>query len=487
MTERIALGFILGFLGGILCRSFLIFSWPIPAFVFFVACIIGVSYLRFKRAVYLIAPVFLIGAVLGMVRTHIVPSELPRELAQVVGSQIEVEGKVVEDPDVRETSQRITIETHGTRLLVVAPTYPSVSFGQVLNVNGRLEKPEPFATDGGRVFRYDKYLAKDEIFGVVREAHTTVRAEREPVDFILGALIDVKHSFNDALSRALPEPAASLASGMLLGGKQGLGDRLLDVFTVAGLVHIIVLSGYNIAVIASAVTSALAFLPRRTALLLSGGAIIAFVLASGAGSAALRAGIMATIVVIARATGRTYDALRALFAAVFLMLLYNPLLLAYDPGFQLSIMATAGLILGAPILEEFFANVRPAFLREVLCTTIAAQVFVLPLLLYQTGNLSFVALPANLFVLPVVPLGMALAFFAAITGWVLPVAAPFVGLPAFVVLEYVIRVAEFFSSLPLAQVVLPAFSFALVLLMYGGLAVLVQRFRKNGHEAAPLQ
>lgn len=232
-------------------------------------------------------------------------------------------------------------------------------------------------------------------------------------------------------------------------------------------------------IIAEAVLRLLGFLPRRTALIVSGVAIALFVITAGAGSAAVRAGIMACIALFARATGRTYDALRALGVAIVLMLLINPLLLAFDPGFQLSIAATLGLILGAPLVESRLSWIKQIFVRDVVATTIAAQVFVLPLLLYQTGNLSPFALPANILVLPFVPLAMALSFISGSIGMLLPQVASLVALPSYLMLSYVVSVTELISSLPFAKVVLPAFPFALVVIAYALLGVLVWKLTQK--------
>ncbi len=471
---------IVGFASGTVCRSFLFLSWPATLFLGLIGALGLVAYFRWKRALYVALVVVCISASLGIVRASFVPAP-STTLIQQFNSETIIKGNVVGSADVRESSQRITIETSdGDRVLVVAPLGEKVRHGEGIEATGILEAPEAFDTDGGRVFRYDQFLMKDGVFGILKEAHIVVVSPRSGlVDGVFGFCTDLKESFLEGLQRALPEPHASLAGGMLFGGKQGLGKELMDAFTGVGLVHIVVLSGYNIMIIAEAVLRLLGFLPRRTALIVSGVAIALFVITAGAGSAAVRAGIMACIALFARATGRTYDALRALGVAIVLMLLINSLLLAFDPGFQLSIAATLGLILGAPLVENKLSWIKHVFVREVVATTIAAQIFVLPLLLYQTGNLSPFALPANILVLPLVPLAMALSFISGFIGVFIPQVASLVALPSYVVLAYVVSVTELISSLPFAKVVLPAFPFALVVVSYALLGVLVWKLTQK--------
>lgn len=420
------------------------------------------------------------GVIMGAGRVMLVPAALPSEFAPLIGTSVTLEGRVIAEPDIRETTQRVTVDViqNGAhaKLLAVAPLYPDVAYGSRVSVHGTLVYPEPFTTDTGRTFRYDQFLAKDAIFALVESASITTTAAPEGIGtHVMGALLAGKHLFQEGLARAIPEPSASLASGLITGGKQGLGTKLLDAFIVAGLVHIVVLSGYNVMIVAEAVLRMFAFLPRRASVGIAGITIALFVLAAGAGAASIRAGLMAGLGLIARATDRTYAVVRALLAVAAIMLLANPLLLAFDPGFQLSFVATLGLILLAPIVESRLSFISSTFWRDLFAATLAAQVAVLPLLLYQTGLFSLVSLPANLLVLPFVPLAMLLSAFAGVVGMVLPGLASFAGLPAYLVLSTIVWVAEFSSRLSFASVSVPQFPFILTLGAYVGLGYLVAK------------
>lgn len=471
MTERLLIAGVLGLMSGIACRSFFVVSLPLVLLIGLLSCL-GLFVAQYYRVRYvLIGVTFLFLFVLGVVRVSFMPSALPDTFASLLGKSVTLEGVVDADPDVRETSQRVTVlvsqDGVETRTLVVAPLFPSVSYGDTVEVSGTLSSPEPFDTAGGRTFAYPKFLAKDEIFSMLPQAQVAVRDTAPPLGRIpLRALYQVRHWFETGVSRALPEPMSALAMGLLTGGKQGLGESLLLAFTLSGLLPIVVLSGYNVMIVAEQVQRMFAFLPRRAGVFIAGVTVLLFVLASGAGSSAVRAGIMAGVALFARATGRTYDALRALVFVLVVMVLLQPLVLVYDPGFQFSFMATLGLILLSPLVARHLLWIRSTLIRETLATTIAAQVCVLPLLLYETGNLSLVAIPANLLVLPVIPLAMLLSFVAGIVGLVVPPLAPLVGVPAYAVLWYVIEAARVTASLPLSSFVLSAFPFWVVILSY---------------------
>src|SRR3989344_9552327 len=137
--------------------------------------------------------------------------------------------------------------------------------------------------------------------------------------------------------------------GMLLGERRGMPEEVTQSFILAGLIHIVVLSGYNISIVAEQVLRFFNLIARkRVALALGAVAIVLFVIMVGAGATALRAGVMGLIAILARVLNRPAAALRALAVAVFCMVLVNPATLLYDPSFVLSVLATFGLVTLSP-------------------------------------------------------------------------------------------------------------------------------------------
>lgn len=462
---------VISFCLGIIAGSLVHISWPIVAFLF----LLGVLFLIFsylvRQRLFIFLTLAFIFLSLGTLRMQVVERTLPEPFEALLETNVTLSGTVVLDPDRRENSQRLTIETEQgnekTRVLVVAPVYPSVRFGETVQVRGVLTRPEAFQTDGGRVFRYDQFLEKDGVFSTLSPASIEQVTPRAGIyNEVRGTLSDIKFFGIDALQNALPEPHASLASGLILGGKQGLGENLLDDFTTTGLIHIVVLSGYNVMVVAEFVLRVFQLFSRRFATIAAASTIGLFVLVAGAGAASIRAGLMASIALYGRATGRTYSAFRALIAVGLLMVFWNPLVLTFDPGFQLSFVATLGLIFGTPIIEKQLLFITNGLFRELLAATLAAQIAVLPLLLYQNGLFSLVSVPANLLVLLVVPLSMLLSLIALIGGVVVPLFAPVLGIPAYALLSYIIGVVELLASLPLSSFTIPPFPFFLVALSY---------------------
>jgi competence protein ComEC len=475
-----------GFASGIFFRSLFYFGWEPVAFVMILAALFGGAILFAEsRRVYSLAALFLLCVAFGMVRSAVADTPAPEAFMRDVRHRVQYEGVVVADPDVREKNQRIAIEVRAGEsvagMLAVMPLSADVRVGDRVRVYGTLSLPQAFETENGRTFRYDKYLQARDIRFLIQFGSIYMK-EPAPWYSIPAALARVKHSFLDGLDRALPRPASALAGGIVIGGKEGLGTELEDAFTRSGLVQIIVLSGYNVMIVAEWVMAffALLLLPRRLQFFAGGAALLLFVGIAGISATAIRAAIMAVIALYARATGRSYAASRALLFAVLLMLMWNPLYLIFDPGFGLSVAATAGIIWLAPIIEARFSRLRP-FWANTIATTLAAQISVLPLLLYNIGLFSLVALPANLLVNPLVPLAMAASAIAGIVGMTIgtfvPLIATIAGIPALILMRYFIFIAEKSSALPYAAFNLPLFSFWLVLLAYAALIYFVSSKR----------
>lgn len=479
---NILLAVVSGFAGGIFARSILFENWWPALFIVLMAVLVGAfNFLKPRRA-YALAAIFFICVALGIGRAAISDTPLPKAFTADIRHRVSYEGIVVSDPDVRDANQRVQIRVtkggESTNVLAVASRNTNIMVGDRVNVSGTLLVPESFADDNGRTFRYDKYLQRDGVRFIMNYAYIRLSGQgvesRAPWYSVSAILAKIKHAFLDGIRATLPEPHASLAGGITIGGKSGLGNELKEAFTRSSLVHIIVLSGYNVMVVAEWVMTLFALTPLRKRWAITAGvfALMLFVGIAGASATAIRAALMAVIALYARATGRTYAAGRALLFVILLMLIWNPLYLVFDPGFGLSVAATAGLIWLAPIIE-FFIKIKNAFWNNVVATTLAAQIFVLPLLLYNTGNLSIVAIPTNLLVVPLVPLAMGLSAIAGFAGMIFSSFAPIIGIviafPAYLANEYILFIARESSAFPLATFTLPPFPFWLTLLAYAGL------------------
>jgi competence protein ComEC len=400
-----------------------------------------------------------------------------------LGETVRVEGIIVDEPDERDSTMRITVaiedttlHTKLTKVLVTTDIYPTYAYGDRLVLNGVLEKPENFLSDTGRSFDYVGYLAKDNIHYQMYRPQIE-RIGSDEGNPIVASLLSLKFSFLEKVSLVLHEPYSALVGGLVVGAKQSLGENLLDMFRTVGLIHIVVLSGYNVTIIAESLMRVLGVLPRYARVTIGGMSIVGFAIMTGAGATIVRASIMALIVVVGRALGREADMLRLLAIAALMMILHNPMIVVYDPSFQLSFLATLGLILLPPMCEKYFTWMPEKFgLREVALATLTTQIFVLPALVYMMGEVSLVALVVNLLVLMVIPITMLFGFLAGVFGFISHTLSMIFAFFAFLFLYYEIFIVELFARVPFASVTVPHVSLVWVIVVYALYGVVIWRW-----------
>ena len=377
-----------------------------------------------------------------------------------IGKKTSLEGIVADEPDVRATQIRTPIKLNNTsvELLAIFPSYTDVYYGEHVQISGTLQLPKSFDAGAGRQFNYPGYLAAEGI------SYELDRSKLENGSGFYGNPLTafsykIKETFVRGLQNSLPEPQSGLAGGITVGDKRAMGKDLTQEFRTVSLVHIVVLSGYNITVVINALFRVLSWAPRFIRFGAGGFVALFFAVMTGFASASLRAALMALIAITGTLSGRIYRADRALAVVSLAMLIWNPYLLVFDPGFQLSFLACAGLLVFSPIFTRWFARVPTHLgLQEILISTSSAQLAVLPVLLYESGNLSLVSIPANLLVLAAVPPAMFFSGIAALGGLLFQPIAPFVGFPANALLSYILGVAHALASIPFAAVTIPAFN-----------------------------
>lgn len=468
-----------GFASGIFFRSFFDFGFSFSVFVIFLGCIIFAFYAGnqlVERKKILIIGLLILSAGFGLLRLGIIDFKKGDLLLDsLVGQKISVEGIVSDEPDVRENNSRLKIkfeEINGREvsrrenMLITVNHYPKYNYGDKIKIKGVLQKPKNFKSDDSKKFDYVSYLAKDNIHYQMFYPEIKFVSSGNG-NFIKEKLFAIKNSFLGQIRKIIPEPYSSLLGGLVVGAKESLGKNLQEDFRKTGIIHIVVLSGYNVTIIAEFVMGIFSFLPSMFAMSIGAINIIFFAIMTGASATIVRASIMALFVLLARATGRVNQITRTLFLAGFLMLLQNPTILVFDPSFQLSFMATLGLIVLSPKIEKFFHFIPSKFqLKESLVAVVSTQIFVLPLLLYMMGNFSLVSIPVNLLVLLFIPVTMLFGFLAGVVSFVnVIIALPFAYI-TYGLLAYELKIVEVFASLPFSSVHITYFPFWLMISVY---------------------
>ncbi len=397
--------------------------------------------------------------------------------------------RVVDEPDLRDTYTNLRVQAKSIALpntpprpveglvLVRAPRYPEYQFGDTLEIHAKLETPPIFER-----FSYKDYLARQGIHSFVRRPRIKLLAAQHGLS-LRAAIFRFKAYAHQTVNRILSEPEAGLLNGILLGIQSGIPRALYDQFNATGASHVIVISGSNISLLVGILLLAgQKLIGRRRATWLALAGVALYTVMVGADAAVVRAAIMGALFVLAMYLGRPNAVLNALFASALAMTLANPLTL-WDVGFQLSFLATLGLVVLVPPLETLTERIWSSFghtggltmlsalLKEAMLVTIAAQVITTPLIIYQFGRLSLVSLLTNLLIVPVQPLIMLLGGAATLVGMISQLGGTVLGWLAWLPLAWTIWMVQWTAGFRWAQLNFPALPFWLMSLSYLTLAV----------------
>ena len=406
------------------------------------------------------------------------------------GVEVAVQGFVLKPPDVKDAYTSLIISTKKIHpvgdthlrpveglILANVTNLSDWHYGDRIVVRGELETP-PDNED----FSYRAYLAGRDIYAYMPNAQAflmpsgTKESGGNPIMRVIYALKERAHN---TIYRLWPDPEASLLAGILLGIESGIPAPVQDAFRDTGTSHIIVISGFNITIVAALFSMVFSrLLGRWRGAIVAGLGIGVYTLLVGADAAVVRAAIMGGLSVFARQIGRRQDGLNSLAIVAAVMALFNPNVLG-DVGFQLSFMATLGLVLYADPLSQGF--IRFASLRlpvavaqrlagpvgEYVLFTLAAQVTTLPVMIYHFHRLSLSSLLANPLILPAQPPVMILGGLAVILGLIYFPVGQLAGYLAWPFVVYTIRTVEWIAHITKGVLEIEAVGLLSVALFYG--------------------
>ena len=387
------------------------------------------------------------------------------------------------------SAQKVTIEATATSDAV----YSSKTQLQFTANHIELIEPRAEALTGSfkisgfgaaMVYRGDRLRLSGKLFPTRGANQATIAyAQLQRIGLDNGWLNRLTRHFTAGLQTALPEPQASFGSGLLIGQRTTLPPAILNQLALVGLVHIVAVSGYNVTILARAVAR-LKLGSKYQQLILSLVLIGAFVLVTGFSASIVRAALVSLLSLWAWFYGRKIRPVVLIAFAAALTGLFNPFYVWSDLGWYLSFLAFFGVLVIAPVISTRLFK-RPAKnLTLVLVETLAAEAMTLPLIMVSFGQLSLIALLANLLVVPLVPWAMLLATIAGLAGMWLPHLAGWLAWPARILLTYMLDVVHFLANLP-SVVVHRAISPSLMLSIYGLVLVIILLWhRRNKLKAA---
>ena len=339
----------------------------------------------------------------------------------------------------------------------------ALAYGQVVSVRGLLVVPEGKRNPGG--FDYRAFLeTRGMAAAFYGEANSLVSGGfSEGLSPVRLLALELKDKMKAVLQTHLPPDAGGLLVAILFGERQALDPGVEEGVRRSGVAHMMAVSGLHIGLLAAL----LFVLFKRVGLvgwpawLLLVSILFAYTYLTGLKPSTLRAFIMIAMGVGALCLGRSKDLPTAVAVAALFTLVYNPLLL-FHVGMQLSYGATLSILLFAGPLQQAIAlaltrlpvSVFPSTWQDnlggLIAVSIAAQIGILPLIGHYFKEVSLLALPANVLILPVMALLLGIGLVCAVVGLLMPAIAAFLTLTAYPLLAYILFVTGVLGSLPFA-------------------------------------
>lgn len=378
-------------------------------------------------------------------------------LYPLFGNTVQVQATVADHPVQTETHTRVTLRVRAwdapndetypdpaqdVRLLATLPDDFLLSRGDNVSVTGVLRALPSFG-DG----HYRDYLRGRGISAVLADAHIE---SLTPATGLLGVIGDVRRMVRRPIDTHFPDPYDRIALGIVIGLQERLPPFLDDQFRGAGLTHLLIVSGFNVTILLLFAGLVLRPLGRMATLMLSLPLLLGYVLLCGADPPVVRAGLMGALLVYAAFHGRFSDGRNILLLVAVLVTLYNPAAFTGSLSFQLSFLATAGLLIIGPFLDALLRNVPDVLrLRSLLVLTLSAQVAVLPLIALSFGNVPLGGIVANIVAEPLIPFIMLFVFGALLVGIIVPPLGFIASVPGVLLLQLLVWIAVFFSDMPM--------------------------------------
>jgi len=401
---------------------------------------------------------FLLGGLYLLWRAPEIPKATLTRLLQQNEIVIEVINESRNRGFYQETIGITTIDKYKTKILLAVPQFYQIEVGDRFALTGQFE-----------LLKEKYYLER----GIMTKFYVNQLNYLEPHTSLRTILARLKRSLTTKLDRKLSLTASQLVGGLLYG--QEITDpHLRQNLKQTGLSHLTAISGYNLTLITSLLFEALKFFPfsAGTISLISTLAIIIFALFVGGQASVIRAALMGVLLIFCKRLGRIPLRRNILLVAALLLTLAEPKALILDLGFQLSFLATFGILYLTEPIQRSIAKEQEKMtkLHQIVAETIAAQIMTLPLIWYKFGQVQLFSFITNAIVLPFIPYLMALGILIiAFLSFPLPTlfSWPY---------EWFASLIQFFSKMPLIQISIPL---AFVMTIYAYLLFWIYQTNRN--------
>lgn len=352
------------------------------------------------------------------------------------GQKVSFETTLLSEPTIVSTRQSISANlASGKKVFIYVPLFPQFHYGETVRISGYVRVITPNVPGTLSI----KVLTNKKSIMIINDPKIAVVKNRQ--NFILSIISIVRQRVILFFQKSLSSIYASLLMGIVFGIQESMPKDFSASLRSAGVYHVIAASGMNVTMVGGFLSFIFSiFLKRQVAVMGAILGILFYTFLAGLEPSIIRASIMGILVFVSQIMGRQRLAEYSLFLTGSIMLFVNPTLLN-DIGFQLSFMATLGLLYISPLFGKFW-------LGKFFGITIAAQLATIPILLANFGTYSFWSIIVNALVLWTVPMLMIIGALGVGIGLIVQPLGQFVLYFSLPFLIYFEKIVVFFAGLP---------------------------------------
>jgi len=326
-------------------------------------------------------------------------------------------------------------------------------------------------------FNYQKYLLQKGITYIIyAEGKTIEIVGKENKISPRKAVFAARKNIMSFFDRTLCGDESKFLGSLVLGESNILPESLNDAFIKTGTLHIIAASGFNVSIlIAFCFFIGNIFGPKKTAVcVFSIFLIIIYTALCNFSPSIVRAAVMGVFVMTGTLFDREKDSFHLFILSAFLMLLFKPLWL-FSTGFQLSFISCLGIMAITPLLIKKLSFL-PKYLNGLISTSLGAQIFLFPVLIYYFGKISSVFLISNILLVPIVEFLMPLSLIHIILGYALKIFAPITSFFCWALSVFFLKIIYFLSSAPFSLISFSKPDYLTFIIFYGFMLIILFKY-----------
>lgn len=369
---------------------------------------------------------------------------------------ISIEGTIISDIEEKEYNYTFTIRTKDNYFLVNLKKNKeeiSLEYGDKLQISGEYQEPNKARNYKG--FDYKNYLKINKIYGIIRvDLYTNIiiKHQKNLSNFKL-LIHKIREKLKQNIQELLTKETYALGIGILIGDNSRINEKIVEDFKNSNLSHMLAVSGTHINYVV--LTVSILFTKKRAGIkaqrVVTIMMMLFFMELTQMTSSVVRAGISCIIYMLASLLYRKADVINAMAISTLLILLNNPFKL-FDIGFQLSYAGTLGIILFCKLINIPIKNKSLKYLKDSIIISISANIFIIPIMMYQFNTISLTFILSNLLAGPLLGISIILEIIVLLISFMSINIAAIPAKVLNILLILIINIANWFSNIEISKI-----------------------------------